>query len=84
MPMNETDIEMLQQICKTIRDEFANAVYTSAIKRWSAASVRHMLKDALEQCSKIDEEMVRIAFEDLDETIDDSGQLISTKVLSQV
>jgi hypothetical protein len=75
---------MLQQICKTVRDEFVSAVYTSAIKRWSAASVRHVLKDALEQCSKIDSEMIKIAFSDLDEKIDEDGQINKTKVLSQV
>ena len=82
--MNETDIEMLQQICKTIRDEFANAIYTSAVKRWSPSSVRTVIKDALEQCSKIDEEMIRIAFSELDEVIDEEGQINPTKVLSQV
>ena len=84
MPMTETDIEMLQQICKTVREEFISALYVAAIKRWSPSSVQRVIKDALDQCSKIDEQMVRIAFQDLDETIDDDGHFHKTKELAQV
>jgi RNA binding exosome subunit len=84
MPMTETDIEMLQQICKTVREEFISAIYISATKRWSPSSVQRVIKDALDQCSKIDEEMIKIAFQDLDEKIDDDGHFYKTKELTQV
>ena len=70
MPMTQDEVKMLQDIVERIRDEFASAVYIEAVKRWSPASVRTMLKDAVQQVSKIDEEMIRIAFSDFDQAAD--------------
>lgn len=71
MPMTETEVQMLTDICTRIREEFASAVYIEAVKRWSPSSVRHVMKEALNQVSKIDAEMVRIAFSDFDEIPDE-------------
>lgn len=74
MPMTETEVQMLTDICTRIREEFASAVYIEAVKRWSPASVRQVMKEALNQVSKIDAEMVRIAFSDFEEIPDDPAQ----------
>lgn len=68
--MTQDEVKMLQDIVERIRDEFASAVYIESVKRWSPASVRTMLRDAVQQVSKIDEEMIRIAFSDFDEAAD--------------
>ena len=74
MPMTETEVQMLTDICGRIREEFASAVYIEAVKRWSPASVRLVMKEALNQVSKIDAEMVRIAFSDFDEIPDEPAE----------
>lgn len=70
MPMTETEVKMLQDICARIRDEFASAVYIEARKRWSEAAVRRVIKDAIHQVSKIDDEMIKIAFSDFEDVAD--------------
>lgn len=70
MPMNDNEVKMLQEICSRIREEFASAVYIEARKRWSESAVRRVLKDALGQVSKIDAEMIKIAFSDFEEAAD--------------
>jgi hypothetical protein len=67
VPMNENEVQMLTDICTRIREEFASCVYIEATKRWSQASVRQMMRDAMAQLAKIDDEMIRIAFSDIEE-----------------
>ena len=74
MAMNQTEVQMLTEIVTRIREEFVSAVYIQATNRWSAASVRQMLKEALNQVAKIDEEMIRIAFSDFEEIPDEAPQ----------
>jgi hypothetical protein len=65
--MSESEVVMLKDIVLRIREEFISAVTVSMIRAgWSHARIRMVIKDAMSQVEVIDEEMVRIAFSDLE------------------
>ena len=65
--MSETEVAMLKDIVTRIREEFISAVTVSMIRAgWSHARIRMVIKDAMSQVEVIDEEMIRIAFSDLE------------------
>jgi hypothetical protein len=65
--MSENEVAMLKDIVLRIREEFISAVTVSMIRAgWSPARIRRVIKDAMDQVEVIDEEMVRIAFSDLE------------------
>jgi uncharacterized membrane-anchored protein len=65
--MSESEVVMLKDIVTRIREEFISAVTVSMIRAgWSHARIRMVIKDAMSQVEVIDEEMVRIAFSDLE------------------
>ena len=65
--MSESDVAMLKDIVLRIREEFISAVTVSMIRAgWSPARIRRVIKDAMDQVEIIDEEMIRIAFSDLE------------------
>lgn len=66
--MSETEVAMLRDIVTRVREEFVSAVTISMVRAgWSPARIRMVMKDALAQVEKIDDEMVRIAFSDFEE-----------------
>lgn len=65
--MSESEVAMLKDIVLRIREEFISAVTVSMVRAgWSPARIRRVIKDAMDQVEVIDEEMVRIAFSDLE------------------
>jgi hypothetical protein len=65
--MTPEEVRMLKDIVERIRGEFASIVTIEMVKMgWSTARIRTVLKNAAEQVSVIDDEMIRIAFEDLE------------------
>lgn len=65
--MSENEVAMLKDIVLRIREEFISAVTVSMIRAgWSHARIRRVIKDAMDQVEVIDEEMIRIAFSDLE------------------
>ena len=69
--MSESEVAMLKDIVTRIREEFISAVTVSMIRAgWSHARIRMVIKDAMSQVEIIDEEMIRIAFSDLEITED--------------
>ena len=68
MAMTENEVAMLTDIVTRIREEFTSAVTVAMVRAgWSHARIRMVMKDALGQVEKIDDEMVRIAFSDFEE-----------------
>ena len=66
--MSETEVAMLRDIVTRVREEFVSAVTISMVRAgWSPARIRMVMKDALAQVEKIDDEMIRIAFSDFEE-----------------
>ena len=66
--MSETEVAMLRDIVTRVREEFVSAVTISMVRAgWSLARIRMVMKDALAQVEKIDDEMIRIAFSDFEE-----------------
>jgi hypothetical protein len=65
--MSQNEVAMLKDIVLRIREEFISAVTVSMIRAgWSPARIRRVIKDAMDQVEIIDEEMIRIAFSDLE------------------
>ena len=65
--MTPEEIRMLKDIVERIRGEFASIVTIEMVKMgWSTSRIRTVLKNAAEQVAVIDDEMIRIAFEDLE------------------
>ena len=65
--MSENEVAMLKDIVLRIREEFISAVTVSMVRAgWSPARIRRVIKDAMDQVEVIDEEMIRIAFSDLE------------------
>jgi len=65
--MTPEEVRMLKDIVQRIRGEFASIVTIEMVKMgWSTARIRTVLKNAAEQVAVIDDEMIRIAFEDLE------------------
>lgn len=65
--MTPDEVRMLKDIVERIRGEFASIVTIEMVKMgWSTARIRTVLKNAAEQVAVIDDEMIRIAFEDLE------------------
>jgi hypothetical protein len=65
--MSENEVVMLKDIVTRIREEFISAVTVSMVRAgWSPARIRRVIKDAMDQVEVIDEEMIRIAFSDLE------------------
>jgi hypothetical protein len=65
--MTPEEVRMLKDIVERIRGEFASIVTIEMVKMgWSTARIRTVLKNAAEQVAVIDDEMIRIAFEDLE------------------
>ena len=65
--MTPEEVRMLKDIVERIRGEFASIVTIEMVKMgWSTARIRTVLKNAAEQVAVIDDEMIRIAFDDLD------------------
>jgi hypothetical protein len=65
--MSENEVAMLKDIVLRIREEFISAVTVSMVRAgWSPARIRRVIKDAMDQVEVIDDEMVRIAFSDLE------------------
>ena len=65
--MSESEVAMLKDIVLRIREEFISAVTVSMVRAgWSPARIRRVIKDAMDQVEVIDDEMVRIAFSDLE------------------
>ena len=65
--MAPEEVRMLKDIVDRIRGEFASIVTIEMVKMgWSTARIRTVLKNAAEQVAVIDDEMIRIAFEDLE------------------
>ena len=69
--MSDNEVAMLKDIVTRIREEFISAVTVSMVRAgWSPARIRRVIKDAMSQVEVIDEEMIRIAFSDLEITED--------------
>jgi len=65
--ISENEVAMLKDIVTRIREEFISAVTVAMIRAgWSPARIRMVIKDAMNQVEVIDEEMIRIAFSDLE------------------
>ena len=73
--MAPEEVRMLKDIVERIRGEFASIVTIEMVKMgWSTARIRTVLKNAAEQVAVIDDEMIRIAFEDLEPYQDGSTE----------
>ena len=73
--MTPDEVRMLKDIVERIRGEFASIVTIEMVKMgWSTARIRTVLKNAAEQVAVIDDEMIRIAFEDLEPYQDGSTE----------
>ena len=73
--MTPEEVRMLKEIVERIRAEFASIVTIEMVKMgWSTARIRTVLKNAAEQVAVIDDEMIRIAFEDLEPYQDGSTE----------
>ena len=73
--MAPEEVRMLKDIVDRIRGEFASIVTIEMVKMgWSTARIRTVLKNAAEQVAVIDDEMIRIAFEDLEPYQDGSTE----------
>lgn len=73
--MTPEEVRMLKDIVERIRGEFASIVTIEMVKMgWSTARIRTVLKNAAEQVAVIDDEMIRIAFDDLDPYQDGSTE----------
>jgi hypothetical protein len=71
MPMTDDEIRMLREIVERVRGEFASIVTIEMVKAgWSTNRIRQVLKNAADQVAIIDDEMIRIAFSDLEEEAD--------------
>lgn len=76
--MTPEEVRMLKDIVERIRGEFASIVTIEMVKMgWSTARIRTVLKNAAEQVAVIDDEMIRIAFDDLDPYQDGSTEEIT-------
>ena len=65
--MSESEVAMLKDIVTRIREEFISAVTVSMVRAgWSHSRIRMVIKEAMSQVEVIDDEMVRIAFSDLE------------------
>ena len=70
--MSETEVAMLRDIVTRVREEFVSAVTISMVRAgWSPARIRMVMKDALAQVEKVDDEMIRIAFSDFENIIEE-------------
>ena len=73
--MTPEETRMLKDIVERIRGEFASIVTIEMVKMgWSTARIRTVLKNAADQVAVIDDEMIRIAFEDLEPYQDGSTE----------
>ena len=73
--MTPDEVRMLKDIVERIRGEFASIVTIEMVKMgWSTARIRTVLKNAAEQVAVIDDDMIRIAFEDLEPYQDGSTE----------
>ena len=73
--MAPEEVRMLKDIVERIRGEFASIVTIEMVKMgWSTARIRTVLKNAAEQVAVIDDDMIRIAFEDLEPYQDGSTE----------
>ena len=73
--MAPEEVRMLKDIVERIRGEFASIVTIEMVKMgWSTSRIRTVLKNASEQVAVIDDEMIRIAFEDLEPYQDGSTE----------
>ena len=73
--MTPDEVRMLKDIVERIRGEFASIVTIEMVKMgWSTARIRTVLKNAADQVAVIDDEMIRIAFEDLEPYQDGSTE----------
>ena len=73
--MAPEEVRMLKDIVERIRGEFASIVTIEMVKMgWSTARIRTVLKNAADQVAVIDDEMIRIAFEDLEPYQDGSTE----------
>jgi hypothetical protein len=71
MPMTDDEIRMLREIVERVRGEFASIITIEMVKAgWSTNRIRQVLKNAADQVAVIDDEMIRIAFSDLEEEAD--------------
>lgn len=65
--MTPDEVRMLKDIVERIRGEFVSIVTIEMVKMgWSTSRIRTVLKNAAENVAVIDDEMIRIAFEDLE------------------
>ena len=73
--MTPEEVRMLKDIVERIRGEFASIVTIEMVKMgWSTARIRTVLKNAAENVAVIDDDMIRIAFEDLEPYQDGSTE----------
>ena len=73
--MAPEEVRMLKDIVERIRGEFASIVTIEMVKMgWSTARIRTVLKNAAENVAVIDDDMIRIAFEDLEPYQDGSTE----------
>ena len=73
--MTPDEVRMLKDIVERIRGEFASIVTIEMVKMgWSTARIRTVLKNAAENVAVIDDDMIRIAFEDLEPYQDGSTE----------
>ena len=73
--MTPEEVRMLKEIVERIRAEFASIVTIEMVKMgWSTARIRTVLKNAAENVAVIDDDMIRIAFEDLEPYQDGSTE----------
>ena len=66
MPLSSDDSHLLREISHRIRAEFASAVLVQMYKAgWSPTRCDRVIRDALSQVSKLDEETIEAAVGDL-------------------